>query len=256
MSWSRRRMRTATAVLVGLLAGGCASTTVPNTPSKLPVIATASPRAVVTPAPTPTGAPGATARTLPDDSPVDPGTYILGPDALVGLPALSITFTVPGDGWASWSPYGVSKHGGSSVGLGILEVADLLADPCHRGRGRLTPGVGPRVDDLARALAAQPGIKATGPTDATFSGFPARYVELAVDPAVDFAACDDAFFSAGWISPSGDSVPVLGPHQVSRFWVFDSNGLRIVVWAWSFPEASAIDRQELQKAIDSIRIGR
>ncbi len=194
-----------------------------------------------------------TLQPLPDDVPVPPGPYVLAADNANGVPSLRIAFTVPADGWDSWGP-GVSKDGGGSVGLGFVKVANLYADPCHRSHGRLYPAVGPTVDDLAGALANQPGIQANAPTDVTVDGFAGKYVELRVDPAVDFSSCDDDLFSAGWITPSGDSVPVLGEGQVSQFRVIDVDGVRLVITTWYFPEASAKDRAELEALVDSIQI--
>ena len=250
MSTADRLLRRATIVLIASLAAGCSSSTVVSTPSTTPVVAASAPAATPAPKPTPVQSPAP--RTLPDDSPVDPGTYMLGPSAL--RLTLRITFKVPGEGWESWSPYGVGKAGGGSVAMGILTVANLFADPCHRRRGELEPPVGPTVDDLTRALAKQPGIRATGPSDVTVSGFAGRFIELRLDPAIDFATCDDAFFSAGWITPDGDSVPVFGSQEVMRLWVLDVAGTRLAIWATSFPDAPTNDRAELAKLIDSIRI--
>ena len=206
------------------------------------------------PLPSPTSPPASpTPRALPNDAPVAAGSYVLAADNPNGVAPLRIAFDVPSDGWDSWGP-GVSKDGGGLVGIGFLAVANLYKDPCHRNRGRLDPAVGRSVADLAAALASQPGIRSTTPTKVSLGGYSGSYVELTVDPSVAFADCDDDFFSAGWITTGGDSVPVLDPGQVSGFWILDVAGTRLVVTTFRQPAASENDRVELQWLLDSIRI--
>ncbi len=240
------------ALVTAIVVIACSSSeAVTSPPGTAPL---AGPASSGSPSPTPTSPrPTSTPLALPNDAPVAPGSYILAADNPNGVAPLRIAFDVPAEGWDSWGP-GISKDGGGLVGIGFLAVANLYKDPCHRNQGRLDPAVGRAVADLAAALASQPGIRSTTPTEVTLGGYPGRYVELRVDPPVAFADCDDDFFSAGWITTGGDSVPVLDPGQVSGFWILDVAGTRLVVTTFHQPAASERDRAELQQVLDSIRI--
>lgn len=72
----------------------------------------------------------------------------------------------------------VCKGASCDLGLSFWIVGNLPVDGCQPDLGEIDPPVGPTVDDLATALAAQPGYLVVGPTDTNMSGFTGAYLEL------------------------------------------------------------------------------
>ena len=249
----------AIAVVVFAIAG-CATgqgvTTGQGTPS-----AAASPTLTPTPSstPTPTAIASAAVPEFPgvsDD--VAPGTYLWRTgDA---TPA-DITFTVPA-GWTS--RYGIpNKDRGDpgEIAVGNWIIANVYTDPCQWQGALLDPAVGPTIDDLANALAAQKRRNATAPTDVTLGGYPAKRVELSIPANLDRATCDEGVIRT-WVPPGDDgahSTPDtenLGWHsgQLNVTYIVDVNGDRLIIDTWHMPGTSAADLAELDAILASMCI--
>ena len=209
--------------------------------------------------PSPTPSPTPSPLPYPTSGLVEPGSYVL---ELPGVPA--ITLTVPA-GWEFGGAGGPVKNDGTARALGLSSwiVGNIYADPCQWGDGLLEPPVGTSVDDLADALAKQPMRNGTTPTAVTVDGYDGKYLELTIPADLDFATCSKvpgasastpgAFVS--WVGPAGDDyMGFAGPGSHDRVWILDVDGVRLVLDATDFPQATAADRAELQSIIDSIQI--
>ena len=109
--------------------------------------------------------------------------------------------------------------------------------------------IGPTVDDLANAFAAQTAYEASTPVDVTLGGYSGKRVELQLPS--DVASCDNGEFYP-WVG----SIYAQGPDNRWDVWILDVEGERIVVLGTYFPGTPAEDRAEQQAIIDSIVIER
>ncbi len=102
------------------------------------------------------------------------------------------------------------------------------ADPCDIDRP--SPRVGPTVEDLAAALAAQKRTTTTRPVPVTLDGHRGLYVELTSQEGLDFEACGPERGMALWqIGP--EIGRVLEFPATDRYWILDIEGRRVVVTA-------------------------
>ena len=218
-----------------------------------PVASSPTPRASATPV-----AANPTTRPLPDDLPTPPGSYLLGGDALYGIPSLDITFTVADEGWISWGPGVVTTEPDirDQVGMGFADVANLYEDPCRwRTGGVHEPVIGRSVRELVAGFAAQRRFTASAPTDVSLAGFRGSYLELTIDPSLDFSTCDGGEVHS-WVDVKGRSRYYQGPGQVEQFRILDVGGTRLVIEGSFFQQASRADREALAGIIESIRVER
>lgn len=231
------------------------------------------PAASVTAAPTatPTAMPSAMPSPIPVSSPanlkpgplcsadycpggtLEPGTYAIEAGA---YSPRRLTFTVPA-GWSIDFNGSVSKHSDAAGGVSFStwEVTHVFAGVCSTAPGPIA--VGPTIEDLASALAAQKGHRSSAVTDITLGGFPARRIEMTL--AAD--ACSSGIariwpgpgpdlnsgFSTGFCCTPGDSTETV--------YAVDVAGTRVVVVAHHRAASSTADKAELQAVIDSIVFG-
>ena len=229
-----------------------------GSPSASPV-PTPTPTPTPTSTPTPTNAPSAAFPEFPgvsDD--VAPGTYLWSSGATT--PA-DITFTLPA-GWQS--RFGIpnkDRGGPGEIAVGNWIVSNVYADPCRWQESLLDPAVGPTVDDLASAMAAQKDRNASAPTDVTLGGYPAKRVELSIPTDLDLATCDQGAFRT-WVSPGDNPFAIVGssenlgmhPGQRDVVYIVDVDGDRLVIATWHMPDTSAADLAELDTILASMRI--
>ena len=122
----------------------------------------------------PSTSPSATASPVPSEFPgvsddVAPGTYVWSAG---GTTPADVTFTIPA-GWAS--RFGIpnkDRGGPGEIAVGNWIIANVFTDPCRWKDSLPSPAVGPTIDDLATALAAQKDRNATTPTDVMLGGYP------------------------------------------------------------------------------------
>jgi hypothetical protein len=208
-------------------------------------------------------APAATAATDMADQPpfeeVDPGVYLVDPDGDPGT-GPQVRFTITGAGWRAWVGTYKEETEGRTVGLTVAEVADVVADPCHR---HTWEDPGPSVDDLAEALATLPGFEVmAGPSDATLAGYAGqrlalRVPDLAYEPGRGFTACNSGYFYGGRAPTDRDRSPTRyyqGPGQELDVWVLDVDGSRLLIEVNRFPASPADDVADLQAIVDSLEI--
>ena len=237
-------------VVVGLLTSGCASSTPPTTPAPTSTAVTTpspTPSPTLSPTPSPIAVPA-----LPSSGTLAAGTYRT--DFGEGV---VITFTLP-DGWTSLGG-GVVRNGDQPNGLAFTtwQIATVYADPCH---WRTTAdALGPTVDDLVTALAAQKRGATVTPTDVTIDGFAGKQVDLMVPLDVTFSApsvasgCDGDQYKT-WTDTSGGDRYNQGPGQHDLLDVLDLGGRTFVIQRTFYAANTTADLAELQAILDSTKI--
>ena len=201
-------------------------------------------------------APADSHRPLPSaDVDLDAGTY-----AVEGPYPFSVTVDVP-EGWSScwWSDdeIGVcAPHSASPElpkGVALLNVDNVVRDPCESGQALLDPPIGPSVDDLVVAISSLRGFSATAATPVTVDGFSGKQFELTA-PEGDGGCPPDGDRSFGtWSTPSRTNGVSAGEVNLVR--ILDVDGVRLVITAAYDPAiASAEEVAEVRRIFDSIRI--
>jgi hypothetical protein len=228
--------------------------------------------------------PTATAVALPSSGEIVAGTYFLvNPyqdddpvrDCAAGCADYQrVVFTLPA-GWAT-SDGLVHKHLGrpGEVALSVWTPRQIYADPCHWEESALEeleihtatgePHLG--MDDQA-ALLNQVGRTASVPTTVAFvqtvlgarwpEGVGALKIELAVDPELELAACDQAQFRSWteWdVTDAANSHHA--PGQVDVVYLVDVDRRTFVIDASHMPAATEADVAELEAVIASVIIDR
>lgn len=198
------------------------------------------------PSPTPTPTPQ-----ILGSAPLDAGPVVA--TGFGASESVTFRFTVPG-GWVGFSGVGVlpatGTEGPDGMGIGFGEVNEgMFSDPCNWAGGEPDVPVGPTVDDLADAFAAQTAYEASTPVDVTVGGYAGKRVDLQLP--TDVAACDNGEFYP-WVG----SLYAQGPDNRWEVSIIEVEGDRIVVIATHFPGTPAEDRAEQQAIIDSIVLER
>lgn len=207
----------------------------------------ATPTAVPTPAPTPTASPPPTppAFAFPEAGALAVGRHDM---TLQGLP---FSFEVPAAGWISNGQFAVDKGTvRTSWEGGFIFWADaadgIFTDPCTQREG---PAVGPGAAAIAEAIANVPGTTATGPTDVTVGGYPAKRIVVKIPDAADCVA--ESFYLWWDEQLSGRYATVLG--STIRVWIIDVDGTLIQIDAETPPGAAPGVGQALEGIVASIQ---
>jgi hypothetical protein len=145
-----------------------------------------------------------------------------------------------------WGPW----HQTNEARVGVVDVSNLYVNPCRAPeQGLRDPAIGPSVADLASALGTIPEVAATEPVEAQLDGIAGQLVELTAGNRTD-SCVDDAFV---WTSTySGASLLAPDPGDLTRIWILDVGGTRLVVWASE--DAEFTDHEAMQTLVDSIQI--
>ena len=161
---------------------------------------------------------------------------------------IGISFTVP-EGWQSTPPDGIGSATwfDTADGAGLLFARGgwLFDDPCRSDESAPTIAVGPTVDELASALAAQTKLDVTTPVDVALAGYDGKYLELNVPS--DLIGCDVWQPWAPWYYAKN-------PGERWRLWILDVEGVRVVVQAMDYAITPDELRTQLQQIVDSIGI--
>jgi hypothetical protein len=205
-----------------------------------------------TPSPSPTTSPALTpSPTAPTASPVAEQLSTL----IVDEPfPVRITFDV-GTGWILWGDVGAAgkgwyKHAADppiGIGMTFWIVTNVLDDPCDGEP--LDPPLGPSVDDLADALAAQPHTVVAQDTAVTIDGYSGRYLEYTAN---DMSDCPYGRLRR-WMTAGPTREALAGEHD--QVWILDVDGTRVVIDAFSFAGSTAEDLAALDAIAETIRIG-
>jgi hypothetical protein len=218
-----------------------------------------SPSPTATPAPTPTPAP--TGPIALSAGPVPAGAYVAHP-FVAPNDSIGFRFTLP-DGWegtgpsvlrpASVFPTTTGHEGPDGMSMSFLTVTSLNGDPCN-WIGDTDIEVGPTVDDLVTALAANSGYETADPADVTLGGFSGKRIDVQVPAGLDLATCDEDGQFRVWALGDGATIYAQGPEGRFHLWILDVQGRRLLVMTHDFPGTPPDDLAELQAIVDTIQI--
>lgn len=186
--------------------------------------------------------------------------------------AVSVTISLP-PGWESIGP-GVYRKpdpaGRVGISVGVYQIEHVNMFPCRWSSGRFTDTAYPHtIAGLAEALSAFWGQDpdqtpffsnsalapiATKPAPATFGGYPASRLQILIPSTFDFSACDGGQLVL-WQTTYDTVRTGLGPGEIDRLWVVGAHGGLVVVDAALPLLATPAQENELQAAVDSVRIG-
>jgi hypothetical protein len=249
----RHRLQLVVALLIAL--AGCASGKEPTAPR------TPAAPAPSAPSPTPTAT---DVMELEPFAPLDPGTYFIDPDLDPSTP-IRVVYEVPFEGWSMW--IGAAKFADDGhVGVSITTVTNLVRHGC-RDHSWADPPVGPRVDDLAAALANLAPFRVTSPPkDVTIYGYHGKHLELTVPDLPVEGEGDDRRFTGcmegtlkSWVAaidtdPGDAFYGYTGPGYTEEFWILDVEGTRLMIQAGRSPGSPRKDLAEQGAILESIQI--
>lgn len=203
------------------------------------------------------GPPARTVSALPSgegaaDQTIEPGTYRV-PRSPWSAAGFTITFP---KGWTV--QYGNIYHHGSEEQLSLepAVVDEVFTDACH-GK-RVPEAVGPRVQDLVKALRRQPGPVTSRPVTTSLGGYPAIRIDLRVPKGLDLESCrlarDGGLALQIWYSKPADNHFVLFPGAVASVYILDVGSERQVFVAQNRSPDSRAATTELESVLSSIRV--
>lgn len=181
---------------------------------------------------------------LPFQGALEPGRYRIK----------NLSIEVPA-GWGSLGSDILSKtqaDGDAAALLAVWPISGTFVDPCT-DHTLVKPGPGPGIDELADALANQPGTEAGPPTALTVDGYPAKRVDVTV--TADISQClpyGEGFWL--WAAPDGDRRYVQGTDELNVIYLVDVDGERLSFNGRLPAAVTAADRAELEAIIASIDI--
>ena len=173
----------------------------------------------------------------------------------------AVTVVAP-PGWQVNGGSFVDPPSGPVLGVSFWDVGQVPHDPCHSQGQLYDPGT--TVDNLVRALVAQPLRQASKPTSVTLAGYPGQYFEwsvpsnMVVTGDADFKGCDvqpsnGHLDYVSWMSTNGGERYQQVAGQVDRVWVLDVKGQRLVVDATHTPAATQADLAAQEQIVESLR---
>jgi hypothetical protein len=209
----------------------------------------------------PTATPSAAPTPVPSASPIlllpsantaiEPGRY------RISSPVGDLSIDVPA-GWISMGSDILRTTSDSdpeaAAIFAVWPISGTFADPCtDHTLVQPTPGAG--IDDLADALANQPGTEAGPPTAVTVDGYAAKRVDSTV--TADIEPCGSGSGMDGfWLyaMPDGDRRYVQGTNELNQLYIVDVDGQRLTFNGRLPAAITAVDRAELEAIIASIDI--
>jgi hypothetical protein len=170
-----------------------------------------------------------------DHAALTPGCWAIQFAGLSGSPRAELNLPAGFYG----SDFGVWKNptNPKEAGWGTISLrtgGDVYPDPC-KGTGN-PPTVGPTVEDLTSALTAQKVTDTTAPVPVEVDGHVGLYVEVSVPAAFDISGCRNQELLV-WQEPGGEPVGI-DREYMSRYWVLDVDGQRVVLVVNTHPKAT------------------
>lgn len=153
-----------------------------------------------------------------------PGCWAIQVRGLADSPLAELTLPAGfsgNDAWVWLNDVGDDEWGA----ITLMSVGDVYPDPCTRAGD--PPKVGPSVQDFASALAAQKVTTTTRPVPVSLGGQDGVYLEMSVPAGFDVSECRDEALIL-WTTGTEES-PAADPGLVSRFWLLDLDGQRVVL---------------------------
>lgn len=203
--------------------------------------------------PVPTEAPSPVA--LPDQGPLEPGTYVVDhPD----LTPRSFTLTVPA-GWTTDGGFVVKGDAGADVpDVAVVSwiITHVFAEACLWTTAQEDSLVEARTpEEIVDALAGQGGHETIGPDAVALGGYSAQRLEFIVPDDFDIASCSGGFLRL-WPDPGpnlGGGLAVERAGQTVVIHVVDIDGDAVAIASSFTSDASATDVAELEEVLASIR---
>jgi hypothetical protein len=153
-----------------------------------------------------------------------PGCWAIQIRGLEGSPLAELDVPAGFSGNGAWVWRNADKEDNWGA-ITLLPVGDVYPDPCTRSGN--PPKVGPSVEDFARALAAQKVTTTTTPVPVSLDGHDGVYLEQSTPAGFDLGRCRDGDLSS-W-EAIGEPAGGPDPGSVSRYWVLDVDGQRVVL---------------------------
>ena len=225
----------------------------------------ATPGSASSPGTTPTSAPtSAPASTSADPAPTGKVTYAPAPGEVVSIPLddreavvrpgryalrlaekLGYEVDVPDTRFAD---EGVYLHTPRSPGVFAATTAGTTTRlPRHPCTDMTGVPVGPGAADLANAVAAQPDLVTSKPEPVTLGGASGYYLELRIPADNDGSTCGEGL----QLFRTGTTTWSWGP-GVTRWWVLDVHGERVVVMNFCDQSCTRENLQKLSTMAESI----
>jgi len=231
MSHARNTLTTAATVVAALVLVGCSNASDSTT----------------TPKPAAATSPSSSAPKPMEgiDGPLEAGRWIVPmwgsepdtlPRAVVEVPA---GYGSPG-GWVV--DRGADGDPDNYGTVSFWDVDTVFPDPCDPAKG---DDPGPAVADLAQALRRQDRVRATDPDPVTFDGHAGLYLEIAF-PKDDsrMIGCPESSYKL-WGAGDGGAYGSGIAGTVSRVWILDVDGTRVVMVADTTPREDAAATAEV-----------
>jgi len=179
------------------------------------------------------------------DGPIDAGLWIVPmwgektdslPRAVVEVPE---GYGSPGGWVVDRGADGDPENYGS---VGFWSVQAVVRDPCE---GVTTYDPGPGVRDLATALSGQKGVETTAPRPVTIDGRSGLYLEVRFPTDESrIIGCNSSEYHL-WRTDAGDYYGSDIAGTVSRLWILDVDGTRVVMVADTTPGEDAAATAEV-----------
>jgi hypothetical protein len=161
-----------------------------------------------------------------------PGCWAIQVGGLAGSPLAELDLPAGFSGNDAWVWVNPGKEAEWGA-ITLVPVGDVYADPCIRAGN--PPKVGPSVKGFATALADQKVTTATTPVPVSLDGHEGVYLEISVPAGFDISRCNDEELILWAADPE---EPGAEPGLVSRYWVLDLDGQRVVLVVHTNADAS------------------
>ena len=130
----------------------------------------------------------------------------------------------------------------------LFTVSRVAADPCRSS----TDPIGPGVDDLMTALAAQRTVRPEQPRPVSIGGRDGQQMHVRVPLDLDVTRCQ----LGGGLVPltlAGGAHATVFPGWSYRVWALDVAGERLVILAAQGPKVTVAQRAELATIVETLR---
>jgi len=211
-------------------------------------------RAAPTPADHPAPAPTVNEEppTLLPTGSLEPGRYILSTLAPHFDDAYRVSIEVP-PGYRNVGDFAVLQGGLVESGVSAWVVASVYEDGCEGANSLVDRWAGGSTDGLVDLLVNQAGFRSTAPTDVVVDGFAGTYMERTLSARTVPDDCVTHRFMV-WRTRGNGKRWLAHAGQHDLLWILDVDGAPLVIDAAVDADASAQDRAEVIRMVDSIQI--
>jgi hypothetical protein len=183
---------------------------------------------------------------------VEPGRYVFATFDPNLDASYRVTMDVP-EGYLGFGGGAIFKPGTSQTGVSTWAIGDVYADACQWRGTLLDRSAISSTDDVMAALANQQGLRVSTPTDVTIDGFAGTYIERTFPARMSLSDCDGVQFRV-WLNTGGGPRWLGSPGQLDLLWILDVEGTPLVIDVSLEVDATAQDRAELLRMVESVQI--